>query len=63
MVDDVPIWVETRLSLEVSGKAREIELTGALLPGTTVVAGPAISPRASTSRAACASRCAPARSR
>jgi len=32
-VDGIPMWVETRLSLEVSGKAREIELAGALLPG------------------------------
>jgi hypothetical protein len=38
VADGIPIWVETRLSLEVSGKAREIELVGALLPGTTVVA-------------------------
>jgi len=38
VADGIPIWVETRLSLEVSGKAREVELTGALLPGTTVVA-------------------------
>ena len=38
VADGIPMWVETRLSLEVSGKAREIELTGALLPGTTVVA-------------------------
>jgi len=37
-VDGIPMWVETRLSLEVSGKAREIELAGALLPGTVVVA-------------------------
>ena len=38
VADGIPMWVETRLSLEVSGKAREIELTGALLPGTAVVA-------------------------
>ena len=38
VADGIPIWVETRLGLEVSGKAREIELTGALIPGTTVVA-------------------------
>jgi hypothetical protein len=38
VTDGIPIWVETRLSLEVSGKAREVELTGALIPGTTVVA-------------------------
>jgi hypothetical protein len=38
VADGIPMWVETRLSLEVSGKAREIELTGTLLPGTTVVA-------------------------
>jgi len=38
VVDGIPMWIETRLSLEVSGKAREIELTGALLPGTVVVA-------------------------
>jgi hypothetical protein len=34
VVDGIPLWVETRLSLEVSGKAREVELQGALLPGS-----------------------------
>lgn len=32
--DGIPLWVETRLSLEVSGKAREVRLAGALLPGS-----------------------------
>ncbi len=36
--DGVPIFVETRLQLEVAGRAREAALTGALLPGTAPVA-------------------------
>jgi hypothetical protein len=38
IVDGIPLWVETRLSLEVSGKAREVELRGALLPDSIPVA-------------------------
>jgi len=38
IADGIPLWAETRLSLEVSGKAREIELQGALLPGSVPVA-------------------------
>ena len=38
IADGIPLWVETRLSLEVSGKAREVELSGALLPDTVPVA-------------------------
>jgi hypothetical protein len=38
IVDGIPIFVETRLSLEVSGKAREVELRGALLPESIPVA-------------------------
>ena len=38
IADGIPLWVETRLSLEVSGKAREIELLGALLSKSTPVA-------------------------
>jgi hypothetical protein len=38
IADGVPLWAETRLSLEVSGKAREIELVGALLAGSVPVA-------------------------
>ncbi len=38
IADGIPLWVETRLSLEVSGKAREVELTGALVPGSVPVA-------------------------
>jgi hypothetical protein len=38
IADGIPLWAETRLSLEVSGKAREIELEGALLPGAIPVA-------------------------
>src|SRR5262245_31169697 len=36
--DGIPLWVETRLVLEVSGRAREISLQGALLDGTVPVA-------------------------
>jgi hypothetical protein len=38
IADGIPLWVETRLTLEVSGKAREVELSGALLPDTVPVA-------------------------
>ncbi len=38
VADGIPMWVETRLSLEVSGKAREVELAGALLPGAMPIA-------------------------
>ena len=34
IVDGVPLFVETRLQLEVAGKSREIALEGALLPGS-----------------------------
>ena len=36
--DGIPLFVETRLELEVAGRAREIALPGALLPGTVPVA-------------------------
>ena len=36
--DGTPLFVETRLELEVAGRAREITLPGALLPGTLAVA-------------------------
>jgi hypothetical protein len=36
--DGIPLFVETRLELEVSGRAREITLPAALLPGTVPVA-------------------------
>ena len=36
--DGIPIFVETRLQLEVAGRAREITLPGAILPGTRPVA-------------------------
>ena len=36
--DGIPLFVETRLELEVAGRAREVTLEGALLPGTTPVA-------------------------
>ncbi len=36
--DGIPLFVETRLQLEVAGRAREITLPGALLPGTAAVA-------------------------
>jgi hypothetical protein len=35
--DGIPLFVETRLQLEVAGRARETTLSGALLPGTTAV--------------------------
>jgi len=35
--DGVPLFVETRLALEVAGRAREITLPAALLPGTAPV--------------------------
>jgi hypothetical protein len=38
VADGIPLFVETRLVLEVSGRAREVTLPGALLPGTTPVA-------------------------
>jgi hypothetical protein len=34
VADGIPLFVETRLQLEVSGRAREITLKDALLPGT-----------------------------
>ena len=36
--DGIPVFVETRLQLEVSGRAREVTFPQALLPGATVVA-------------------------
>jgi hypothetical protein len=36
--DGLPLFVETRLELEVAGRAREIALPGALLPGSVPVA-------------------------
>jgi hypothetical protein len=36
--DGIPLFVDTRLELEVAGRAREITLPGALLPGTVPVA-------------------------
>ncbi|HKZ32673.1 MAG TPA: hypothetical protein VJ648_10010 [Vicinamibacteria bacterium] len=36
--DGTPLFVETRLELEVAGRAREITFPGALLPGTLPVA-------------------------
>ena len=36
--DGIPLFVETRLELEVAGRAREVTLEGALLPETTPVA-------------------------
>ncbi len=36
--DGIPVFVETAFSLEVSGKAREVELEGALLEGAVPVA-------------------------
>ena len=35
--DGIPLFVETRLELEVAGRAREVTLPGALLPGTVPV--------------------------
>jgi hypothetical protein len=35
--DGLPLFVETRLELEVAGRAREVTLPGALLPGTVPV--------------------------
>jgi len=35
--DGIPIFVETRLDLEVAGRAREVTFPGALLPGTVPV--------------------------
>lgn len=35
--DGIPLRVETRLLLEVAGKAREVRLRGALLPGAAPV--------------------------
>ncbi|HYN41783.1 MAG TPA: hypothetical protein VE129_08405, partial [Thermoanaerobaculia bacterium] len=36
--DGIPLFLETRLLLEASGKAREVKLSGARLPGTVPVA-------------------------
>jgi hypothetical protein len=36
--DGIPLFVDTRLELEVAGRAREITLPGALLPGTVPLA-------------------------
>jgi hypothetical protein len=38
VADGIPLFVETRLVLKVSGRAREVTLPGALLAGTTPVA-------------------------
>jgi hypothetical protein len=38
LTDGIPQWLETRLALEVAGKAREVEFPGALLPGSAPVA-------------------------
>ena len=37
VADGIPVFVETRLQLEVSGRAREVALPLALLPGTVAV--------------------------
>ena len=36
--DGIPVWVETRIRFEVSGRAREVSLQGALLEGSSPVA-------------------------
>jgi hypothetical protein len=36
--DGIPLWVETTLALEVSGKAREVDLAGGLVEGSRPVA-------------------------
>ena len=36
--DGIPVFVETRLELEVAGRAREVTFPGALLSGTVPVA-------------------------
>ncbi len=36
--DGIPPWLETRIEFTISGKARELRIPGALLPGTEVVA-------------------------
>ena len=38
LADGIPLFVETRILLEVAGRAREITLPAALLPGTAPVA-------------------------
>jgi hypothetical protein len=38
VMDGIPLQVETVLQLEVSGKAREVDLAGALLPGAVPLA-------------------------
>jgi hypothetical protein len=38
LVDGIPLWLDTRIVLEVSGKAREVALVGALVPSATPVA-------------------------
>jgi len=37
LADDIPLWLETRVVFEVSGKARELRLAGLLVPGSTPV--------------------------
>jgi hypothetical protein len=36
--DGIPLWLDTRVVLEASGKAREVALVGALVPSATPVA-------------------------
>jgi hypothetical protein len=36
--DGIPLWLETHLAIEASGKAREVRLEGALVPGAVAVA-------------------------
>ncbi len=37
VADGIPLFVETRIQLEVAGRAREVTLAGALLPGSVPV--------------------------
>ena len=60
--DGIPLFVETRLELEVAGRAREITLEGALLPGRLPSSSRATCPPASRA-ARCACRCAAAATR
>ena len=57
--DGIPLFVDTRLELEVSGRAREITLAGALLPGSVPRPSRATC-RPGSRRTPCACRCAAA---
>ena len=57
--DDIPVYLVTRMRLNVAGDAREEMLARVLPEGFTPLSLTGVCPPASSAMAACASRCAP----